>query len=171
MSKSTFLKLLREQLGKDMDRDCKPLGLQGSRGALFKITLSSHGYTFVEKGTVLAFVRDSDHEANVYRHLHTLQGSCIPVFMGTIDLIHPYYLDIGVEIIRFLLMSRAGESMKLHPNPCREYEVHPEARRSEKVLRALGVEHCDLRPPNVLLDPRDQTLMLIDFERSQFLQE
>jgi hypothetical protein len=30
--------------------DCKPLHMKGSRGALFKVRLSSHGYILVAKG-------------------------------------------------------------------------------------------------------------------------
>jgi hypothetical protein len=48
---------------------CEPLGKQGARGALFKITLASHGYTFVGKGTVEAFVPDLRHEGQVYERL------------------------------------------------------------------------------------------------------
>ena len=56
-----FGHLVREQLGQNMDQGCEPLGRQGARGALFKMTLASHGYTFVGKGTVPVFVRDLKH--------------------------------------------------------------------------------------------------------------
>lgn len=53
-----FLDLVQRQLAKDLDHDCEPLDLQEARGALFKITLVSHGYVFVGKGTVEAFILD-----------------------------------------------------------------------------------------------------------------
>ncbi|CAM6002306.1 unnamed protein product [Sphagnum balticum] len=48
----TFLHLICEQLAKDRghNADCKPLCISGSRRALFKIRLSSRGYTLVAKG-------------------------------------------------------------------------------------------------------------------------
>ena len=58
-----LITLVQEQLAADPERGCKPLGLQGARGALFRITLLSHGYVFVAKGTVRAFVPDILHEA------------------------------------------------------------------------------------------------------------
>ena len=67
IDRDTFLPLLRKQLHETMDKVCQPLGIQGARGALFKVTLASHGYTIVAKGTVRAFVKDLQHEADVYR--------------------------------------------------------------------------------------------------------
>ena len=43
--------LLGEQLRRSRGDVCQPLGIQGARRALFKITLTSHGYTVVSKGT------------------------------------------------------------------------------------------------------------------------
>ncbi|KAK3942660.1 hypothetical protein QBC46DRAFT_425807 [Diplogelasinospora grovesii] len=50
-----FLQLLRVQLVTDRgkDADCCPLYLAGSTGSLFKIRLSTHGYTFVAKGSTI----------------------------------------------------------------------------------------------------------------------
>lgn len=46
-----FLRLIQDQLAKDRgpDADAMPLYLSGSVGALFKIRLSSHGYTLSPK--------------------------------------------------------------------------------------------------------------------------
>lgn len=52
-----------------MDDHCESLGKQGARAVLFKITLTSHGYTFVGKGTVEAFVPDLRHEGKMYDRL------------------------------------------------------------------------------------------------------
>ena len=74
-----FGPLVREQLGQNMDQGCEPLGNQGARGALFKMTLASHGYTFVGKGTVPVFVRDLKHEGRIYQKLERVQGVWVPV--------------------------------------------------------------------------------------------
>ncbi|KAH8585875.1 hypothetical protein B0O99DRAFT_646021, partial [Bisporella sp. PMI_857] len=80
-----------------------------ARGALFRLTLESYGYTFVAKGTVPAFKAKLKHEGLVYRHLDQVQGELIPVYLGNISLVRPYFLDIGVRIVHMLLMSWAGE--------------------------------------------------------------
>lgn len=54
-----FRMLLGEQLRRSRGDACQPLGIQGAQGALFKVTLTSHGYTVVGKGAVLAFVEGS----------------------------------------------------------------------------------------------------------------
>ena len=74
-----FWMLLGEQLRRSRGDAGHPLGIQGARGALFKVTLTSHGYTVVGKGTVLAFVKDLRHEAEVYRWLTTVQGVHVPI--------------------------------------------------------------------------------------------
>jgi hypothetical protein len=68
IQKSTFLRCIRIQLAKDRSNkaDCKPLYIKGARGAIFKIRLSSYGYTLVAKGME---EHDIDHllqESKVY---------------------------------------------------------------------------------------------------------
>ena len=97
--------LLEVQLRQNRSDACQPLGKQGARGALFMVTLTSYGYTLLAKGTVLAFVKDLRHEAEVYRLLMTVQGVYVPVCLGNIDLNKPYYYDAGICIIHMLLLS------------------------------------------------------------------
>jgi len=47
----SLAKLMLPQLAEDPDNGCEPLGKQGARGALLRLTLESYGYTFVAKGT------------------------------------------------------------------------------------------------------------------------
>ena len=154
--------LLRNQLDTDMDHNCTPLDIQGARGALFKLTLASHGYTLVGKGTVRAFIPDLCHEGRIYSHLRKLQGTCVPVCLGNFDCIYPYEYDIGVEIVHFLLLSWGGMAL----NWPEYFACKEEIDQMEDQLRALGVEHKDERCLNVLQDEQDGQLMLIDFERA-----
>ncbi|RAL58170.1 hypothetical protein DID88_002341 [Monilinia fructigena] len=111
LNRQTFLTLLHQQLERNRDDDCYPLGIQGARGALFKITLTSHGYTVAAKGTVRAFAKDLQHECEIYERLKKIQGVCIPICFGNIDLAHPYYYDIGVQIVHMMILSWAGERL------------------------------------------------------------
>ncbi|KAF6789081.1 hypothetical protein CMUS01_16352, partial [Colletotrichum musicola] len=68
-----FVKLLKEQLERTLDDGITPLGRDGARGVLFKVSLRQYGYTFVSKGTVQAFIQDLQHEAAVYERLRPIQ--------------------------------------------------------------------------------------------------
>ena len=172
INRSKFLRLVRSQLGKDLDNDCEPLNLQGARGALFRITLASHGYVFVAKGTVKVFIPDILHEGKIYRQLERLQGTAIPVCLGNIDLEYKYYLDAGVRIKHMLLMSWGGETIyhieeqgKAIKEDTPEF-IRKETERTVVEVEDLGVDQDDVRPPNLLWNEEAQRIMLIDFERA-----
>jgi hypothetical protein len=107
---STDSNLIRDQLAVDRgpDADCVPLYLSGSRGSLFKVGLSSYGYTLVTKGVEGMDAALLCHEKELYDHIRGLQGKYVPVCLGTVDLIQPYYYDSGV-FKHFLFMSYAGQ--------------------------------------------------------------
>ena len=164
----SFNQLLHLQLVADMDCNCQPLGKQGARGALFKVTLSSHGYTFVAKGTVEAFVVDLRHEGSIYDWLQSLQGSAIPVYLGNIDLERTYFLDVGVKIIHMMFMSWGGHNLYEQTPSAPPARLEQEKQRSMSEIRRLGVLHKDKRLANMLWDESQQRVLLIDFERSAF---
>ena len=61
IDRTTLICLLDQQLsnndlGPDFDLGCESLHLHGTRGALFKVTLLSYGYTFVGKGIPIEFL-------------------------------------------------------------------------------------------------------------------
>jgi hypothetical protein len=108
LGRTSLAKLMLRQLAKDPENGCEPLGKQGARGALFRLTLEWYGYTFVAKGTMTAFEAKLKHKGLVYEHLDKVQGELIPVYLGNISLVYPYFLDFGVRIVHMLLMSWAG---------------------------------------------------------------
>ncbi|KAL5328001.1 hypothetical protein ACEPPN_005707 [Leptodophora sp. 'Broadleaf-Isolate-01'] len=165
LGQKSLAKLMSRQLAQDPDNGCEPLGKQGARGALFKLTLESYGYTFVAKGTVTAFEAKLKHEGLVYQHLDKVQGELIPVYLGNITLVRPYFLDFGVRIVHMLLLSWAGERAP--------QDLMLAAETSAAVTKILdcGVEHGDVRPPNVLWNPEIGNVVLVDFERSEILKQ
>ncbi|KAK3933820.1 hypothetical protein QBC46DRAFT_101281 [Diplogelasinospora grovesii] len=67
--------------------------------------------TAAAKATTVRFVRELEHEAKVYERLQQLQGVCVPVFLGVVDLRdveRTYYYDIQVKIIHLMLLSWDG---------------------------------------------------------------
>ena len=51
LGRKSLAKLLLRQLAEDPDNGYEPLGKQGARGALFRLSLEWYGYTLVAKGT------------------------------------------------------------------------------------------------------------------------
>ena len=109
----SFHTLLGDQFTQTLDTDCDKLGVSGALGALFHITLASHDYTLVAKGTVSVLVEDLQHEMKMYQHLVHLQGTQVPVCLGSLDLTTPYYYDAGIEIVHMMLLSWAGKPINV----------------------------------------------------------
>ncbi|KAL2689310.1 hypothetical protein Neosp_003363 [[Neocosmospora] mangrovei] len=162
-----FLYRTRGQLASDRgkDADCTPLHVSGSRGSLFKLRLSSHGYTLVAKGVEAADRDQLLHKNEIYNHLHDLQGRFIPVCLSTIDLILPYYYDGGIYM-HFMLMSYAGR-----PVLYRLESIKPAI--AENIMAVLShlhehrVLHRDAELRNVLYDDRTEHCMMVDLIMSE----
>ena len=170
LSRRSFSRLLQEQLKVNRDDDCEPLGIQGARGALFKVTLTCLGYTVVGKGTIGVYVKYLRHEKEVYKRLQPLQGVCVPLWLGSIDLLCPYYLPIDVTIVHMMLLSWAGEMIgKQQIEDIGKVEWNKQALRSIKAVHHAGVLHNDVRSPNWLWNAELKRLMVIDFERSELI--
>ena len=57
------------------DADSTPLYVAGAVGSLFKVRLSTHGYTLVAKGVESANRGRLRHEEKIYDQLSAIQGS------------------------------------------------------------------------------------------------
>ncbi|CZT07739.1 uncharacterized protein RCO7_11231 [Rhynchosporium graminicola] len=167
LGRKSLARLVLRQLADDPDNGCEPIGKQGARGALFRLTLESYGYAFVAKGTVTAFEAKLKHEGLVYQHLDKVQGELIPIYLGNISLVRPYFLDVGVRIVHMLLMSWAGEQACKDLVQVIGRDLAAETSMAVTKLLDYGVEHCDVRPPNVLWNPETRNVVLVDFERSK----
>ena len=166
-----FRMLLVEQLRRGRGLACQPLGMQGARGALFQVTLTSHGYTVVGKGTVLAFVKDLRHEAEVYRRLTKVQGVHVPICLGGIDLDYPLFYEAGIRIPHLMLLSWAGERLdesKISTGTDEQRWTSDLVRAVNAIHRA-GVLHRDIRMPNLLWNKETKRIMVIDFEGAEIM--
>jgi hypothetical protein len=171
LGRKSLAKLMLRQLAENPDNGCEPLGKQGARGALFRLTLESYGYTFVAKGTVTAFTAKLKHECLIYRHLNKVQGELIPVYLGNIHLVRPFFLDVGVRIVHMLFMSWAGEQAGKDLMLAIGRDLAAETSAVVTKMLDCGVEHRDVRPPNVLWNPEIRNVVLVDFERSEILKQ
>ncbi|KAH9894519.1 hypothetical protein F4778DRAFT_747350 [Xylariomycetidae sp. FL2044] len=169
LDKTRFLKLVRTQLFKDRgpDADAMPLYLSGAVGSLFKVRLSSHGYTLVAKGVEEHDLNRLQHENEMYSHLFPIQGIHTPVCLGITNLVLPYYYDSG-EFRYFMFLSWAGQ-------PLFNATSHPDRDRipdavgvAFEAMHRLRILHGDAEPRNVLYDTRSGRVMIVDFERAAY---
>ncbi|KAI1954180.1 hypothetical protein LOZ12_004231 [Ophidiomyces ophidiicola] len=164
-----FRKLVRTQLAIDLgnDADCYPLHRSGSYGTLFKIRLSSHGFTFVAKGACYENWKLLLHEQKVYQKLRNIQGDHVPVCLGaiTLDKKCPYYFQEGIYT-HMILLSWAGAPItrRLTAEP----QMHMMIRRSLQAIHNQGVLHGDAEPRNILWNDQCHRPMIVDFGRSSF---
>lgn len=159
-------RLLKQQLDADLDHYCTPCGPSGIRGAPFKLSPMPYGYTFIGKGTTDRGWEEVRREAEVYRVLQPVQGSAVPVFLGTVDLNKIYFLHGGARIKHFLLLSWGGKQANLVKD---ERVLWVEIQRTTRELHRLGVHHGDLHRSNVLWNSQLGRVQLIDFHKSKLL--
>ncbi|KAJ9413803.1 hypothetical protein QL093DRAFT_2500296 [Fusarium oxysporum] len=168
-----WLRLLWMQLKQSLDDGIRPLGEGGARGVLFQVTLLAHGYTFVSKGTVRAFIKDLEHEAAVYERLKPIQGVHVPVLLGAIDLgsmNKTYYYDHRVYVVHMTFLSWGGCSIdRAQRIGDTDRPLEDEAIRSLRAMHREGVVHKDVRLANMLFNPETNRVMVIDFERALLL--
>lgn len=88
IKQTKFLQLIRNQLATDRgdDADCVQLNFAGSHGVLFKVRLSSYGYTIVAKGVEGFHIKRLENEQSIYERILFLQGTVVPACLGYVDL-------------------------------------------------------------------------------------
>ncbi|TWU70660.1 hypothetical protein ED733_000492 [Metarhizium rileyi] len=147
---------------------CESLHIHGTRGALFEVTLLSHGYRFVGKGVPSEFLATSKHEQSIYARLAAIQGIHVPVVLGGLDVPCSLYYDGIVQIVHLMLMSYTGQSTaKLIAQwPERRNQIAQKAETCLRAVHKFGVLHSDVIPSNILWDSGNDQVMLIDFERA-----
>ncbi|KAK2752536.1 hypothetical protein FQN55_006649 [Onygenales sp. PD_40] len=163
---TTLIHRLKEQYDKSLVAGLEELDIHGAVGALYKVTLLSHGYTMVAKATTMSRVGYLEHEASIYKRLEPVQGICVPVYVGAFNLKKRFWYLGCWRISYMMLMSYGGVTILRLP---REVEPPGSSHYWEirKKLEALGVQHNDFEARNQLYDVDSKQPMLIDFERSE----
>ncbi|KAF2752666.1 hypothetical protein EJ05DRAFT_490738 [Pseudovirgaria hyperparasitica] len=167
IGRSGFLRLMHKQLSRDLDHDVECVRIHGSRGVLFRVCLTSHGYTVAAKGTTAGFVSYLRHEAAVYGRLRSIQGEHVPVHLGNIDLTHPYNYDGIAELTHMMFMSFGGVKISREILARHSAEIRAQVERATCSIHQHGVLHRDLELRNVLWCPAERRVAIIDFERAR----
>ncbi|KAJ5159033.1 uncharacterized protein N7500_008684 [Penicillium coprophilum] len=166
----TFLNLLRRQLHKTINADCESLGIHGSRGALLKVSLSSHGYTVPAKCTIPEFTKYLKHEALVYDRLRPIQGVSVPLYLGSIDLTHPYSYEGICYLTHMMLLSPGGQYLGEVLTDSNRESMAAKTKESLSAMHRLGVLHRDAAVRNLFYNFESQNVVVLDFERAEFIE-
>ncbi|KAI1370348.1 hypothetical protein F4677DRAFT_451471 [Hypoxylon crocopeplum] len=166
---SEFRRLVRVQLAQDRgpEADAAPLYVSGAIGSLFKVRLSAYGYTLVAKGVERGRFARLRHEGEMYNRLKSIQGRHVPVCLGIVNLILPYYYNGGV-FERFMFLSWAGQPfLEATKRPfVKIVAIADKIATAFKEIHALRVLHGDAELRNILYDAHSGNPMVVDFERA-----
>ncbi|EER40495.1 conserved hypothetical protein [Histoplasma capsulatum H143] len=149
------------------DADACPLYEAGSCGALFKLRLSSYGYTLVAKVVEYENRHKLEHEMLVYNRLQDLQGEHVPVCLGVVQLEseYPYYYDGGIYT-HMLFLSWAGEPVQESTNSIHAEDILSLVSHALRSIHSKGVLHGDAELRNILWNSTCKRPMIVDFERA-----
>ncbi|KAL7947811.1 hypothetical protein V8C42DRAFT_351778 [Trichoderma barbatum] len=162
-----FLELVQNQLTRtrQVSGCCVSLDLSGSLGAMFKVMIPSHGYTFVAKGVLDENVPRLLREGDTYTRLKEVQGGCIPVYLGIVQL-EATFEHKNAAYSHFMLLSWAGRPVESFRESPATYEFASSTRRAYNELHNAGLIHNDAELRNMLYNPQLDRVMLVDFERA-----
>ena len=103
------------------------------------------------------------HEAEIYGRLLTIQGSRVPVCLGSINLVLPYYYDGGVYM-NFLFLSWAGRPLFECVD---KVNLRASSIRSPQYTRRCT--NCAFFTVTRSHAKTGDKVMVVDFERSEIL--
>jgi hypothetical protein len=169
ISKDNFHEMMRDQLSRTLDTNFEPCGRPGSRGVPFKATLASHGYTVIAKCTPADFVSDLKHEADVYKRLHPIQGRYVPAYLGSLDLLQPYYFEGIAKLVHVMFLEYVGTPIYRHCAVLDQQHVLWQVEQCMEAIHQLNVLHQDIMPRNILRNGESGEVTIIDFERAKIL--
>ncbi|KAM5475384.1 hypothetical protein MauCBS54593_001072 [Microsporum audouinii] len=166
---SEFRELVREQIvGGRGPWGCESMHRHGTSGALFWLVTFPYGYTLVAKAMPIETVKRAVYEEKIYQHLHMIQGTYIPVCLGSIDISsRPLWYDGIFQVVHLLLLSHVGKLVKLHAGLNKVKDLIPSACESLHAIHMHRTLHCDTHIGNMFWNAENKRVMIIDFERAK----
>jgi tRNA A-37 threonylcarbamoyl transferase component Bud32 len=121
------------------------------------------------KCTIPDSVAELRYEAAVYANLRPIQGIYIPLYLGSIDLVHPYSYDGIAYLKHMMLLSLGGQSLDMAIRKMNQDCLRAKIKESSSQMHHLNVLHNDPAPRNWLYNPESNTFVFVDFKRAQIV--
>lgn len=93
----------------------------------------------------------------------------VPVCLGTIDLVLPYYHN-GSKIVHMLFLSWGGIRIDRHIDRNNMGGVLDQANKALQAIHQLEVLYHDAMPRNLLWNTGGERVMVVDFERAKVVE-
>lgn len=103
----------------------------------------------------------------MYNRLQPIQGKYIPVCLGTIGLVRPYYYDSGVYM-HFMFLSWARQPIFDSINRAIKAGISSAVSTVFKAIHNLRILYYNIKPYNILYNTISYKLIVIDFKRAEF---
>lgn len=103
------------------------------------------------------------HEELMYSHLTSIQGVCMAVLLGSLQLCCPFSYDSIMEIVHLMFMGYAGRTLASQHN-LNHHQLIQQAEKSLQAIHNLHVLQGDPIPGNMVKE--NSQVMFIDFERA-----
>ncbi|RMJ23980.1 hypothetical protein PHISP_05164 [Aspergillus sp. HF37] len=159
----SLVQLLKHQLDNDVGHNITIAGISGSSGMPFKVTSAVYGYTVVGKVATDSSWGEVSREAAAYKILQEVQGSAVPVFLGSITRATGCYSSLFAKSYRHMLLMAWGGDMFM--NIVQSSTHRSESERSKGEILRLGVIHQSLHDRNILWNEELHRALIIDFHR------
>ncbi|KAH8691935.1 hypothetical protein BGW36DRAFT_400061 [Talaromyces proteolyticus] len=129
----------------------------------FKLSLMPYGYTVIGKGTTDRGWEEVQREVEVYDVLRTVQGSAVPVFLGSVHSSQMYFYK-DAKIKHFLLLSWCGDEFDWTDWNQEQWDIY---RQTVQEIQHLGINPGKLHRSNVLWTPRRSHARITGFHQAK----
>ena len=105
----------------------------------------------------------------MYERLHPIQGRYVPAYLGSLDLLRPYYFEGIAKLIHVMFLEYVGISIYRHWAALDQQDVLRQVEQCMEPIRQLNLLHRDIMPRNILRNRESGEVTIIDFERAKIL--
>ena len=102
-------------------------------------------------------LKQFDHEVQMYKHMESLQGICIPRLIA--------YGNLG-GLIQVIVLENVGKHITMDQFQTRKSDIDFAVQN----IHRLNVKHGDLRLPNIAIDSSDR-IRILDFGMSSIIDQ
>ena len=137
IDKSTFLNLIRQQLFKSLNIDCKSIDLHEACEALFIVRLTSHEYILTAKCIIIDFVAHLKRKVVIYERLRSIHETHVSMYLRNVDLDHSYVYDDIAEIVHMMFIDFEEQFISRYINSVNSVQIIEQFKRLIQTIHQL----------------------------------